>query len=106
MNQKIKDLVAVLVIQLVLSLPFYTLDAYGLKISNVKVAKVTQNSATIEWQTDDNATAKVNFGKTKELGLAESDTSFAERHNITISRNLDSGTDYFFSAESKNKSGN
>src|SRR3989338_8053954 len=106
MNQKIKDLVAVLVIQLVLSLPFYTLDAYGLKISNVKVSKVTQNSATIEWQTDDNATAKVNFGKAKDLGSSETDANFAEKHNVTISANLDSGTEYFFSAESKDKAGN
>ena len=48
MNSRIRDFLAVLIIQLVLTIPFYTANVYGLTISNARATKVTSNSATIE----------------------------------------------------------
>ena len=62
MNQKIKDFMIVFVVQLLFSMPFFTAQVYGLTISDVKVAKVTESSATVEWKTDVPATGVVHYG--------------------------------------------
>ncbi len=105
MNQKINDVITIFLIQLVISLPFYATNVYGLAISNVKVTKVTQNSATIEWDTDNNSSGKVSYGKTIPLGLSQKHDNFVENHNLTIF-NADKNTTYFFNVESSDKTGN
>lgn len=106
MKSKIKDLITAIIIQLVLTLPFYTANVYGLAISNVKVAKVTSNSATIEWNTDNISDGKVRYGQTAALGFTQRHDNFVSNHTINIFNGIDSNTEYFFAVESKDLAGN
>ncbi len=106
MSQKIKDLIAIFLIQLVLTLPFYTASVYGLTISNARVTKVTSNTATIDWLTDDASNGKVKYGKTTSLGFSERHENFVDNHSLNIVNAIDSGTTYFFSVESSDLAGN
>ena len=106
MSQKIRDLITIFLIQLVLTLPFYTAGAYGLTISNVKVTRVTSNSAAIEWLTDDFSNGKVRYGKTASLGLSQKHDNFIDNHSLNLVNGIDSDTTYFFSVESSDLAGN
>src|SRR3989344_1679432 len=101
MTYKIKDFIAIFLIQLVLTLPFFTADAFALTISDVKVTKITATSATVEWNTDLPATGKVKYGKTMELGLAETNSTLAKDHAINLKNQIKNDSTYFFSLESQ-----
>ena len=105
MNDKTRDFIAVFIIQLVLTLPFYTASAYGLAISNAKVAKVSSTSATIEWSTDNASNGRVRYGKTASLGFTQRHDNFIDNHSITIFNGIDSDTSYFFVVESTDLAG-
>ncbi|MBI2542356.1 fibronectin type III domain-containing protein [Candidatus Woesearchaeota archaeon] len=106
MKQKIYDFTAILIIQLILTLPFYTASVYGLTISNVKVAKVSANSATIEWATDIISSGKVKYGKTTALGFTERHDNFIGNHSSTLFNGIDSDSTYLFAIESTDLAGN
>src|SRR3989344_1816535 len=106
MNSRIKDFIAVLIIQLIITLPFYTSSVYGLTISNVRVAKATSSSATIEWSTDNISNGRVKYGKTQNLGFTQRHDNFIGNHTITLFNGIDSDTNYFFSVESTDLEGN
>ncbi len=99
------DWITVLIIQLVLTLPFYTASVYGLTISNVAAAKTTSNSAIIEWNTDTASNSRVKYGKTSSLGFMQRQDDFVQKHAVVISGGIDSDTNYLFSVESTDLSG-
>lgn len=105
MSSKLRDLTALLIIQLVLTLPFYTANAYGLAISDVKVANTASNSATIEWSTDNISNGKVRYGKTTALGFTQRHDNFIGNHTLSVFNGIDSDTLYFFSVESADLAG-
>ena len=104
-NSKIKDIISIFLLQLVLTLPFYTADAYGLAISGVKVSKATANSATIDWNTDSPSNGKVKYGKTASLGFSQRHDDLLTNHSVTVVNGVDSDSPYFFSVESADVSG-
>ncbi|MBS3097059.1 fibronectin type III domain-containing protein [Candidatus Woesearchaeota archaeon] len=104
--KRMNDLMAIFLIQLVLTLPFYTASAYGLAISDVRVAKVTSNSASIEWLTDNFSNGKVRYGKTASLGFSQRHDNFVDNHSLNIVNGIDSDTAYFFAVESSDLMGN
>lgn len=105
MNPKIKELITVIILQLVITLPFYTASVYGLTISNVKVAKVTSGSATIEWDTDNMSDGRVKYGRTASLGFTQRHDNFVDRHSITVYNGIESDAEYFFAVESTDLGG-
>ena len=106
MKQKMRDLIAILIIQLIFTLPFYTVNVYGLAISNVKVSKVSSSSATIEWETDNLSNGRVRYGKTAGLGFTQRHDNFIGNHSVAIFNGIDGDTNYFFAVESTDLSGN
>ena len=92
MNPKIKDLIAIFILQLVLTLPFFTANAYGLAISNVRVTKAAANSAAVEWNTDVASSGKVSYGNTTSLGFIQRHDSFVANHSLFLSNGILSDT--------------
>ncbi len=106
LNNKIKEFTTIFLIQLVLTLPFYTASAYGLTISNVRVVSVNSNSATIEWGTDNISNGRVKYGKTTALGFTQRHDNFIGDHSLTLFNGIETDTTYFFSVESTDLAGN
>ncbi len=104
--QKIKDFITILIIQLVLTIPFYTANVYGLTISNVQVTKVTASSATIEWDTDNISNGKVRYGNTTVLGFTQRHDNFVQNHTLIVFNGIESETNYFFVVESTDLASN
>ncbi|GEM_PF-1993254 len=98
MNRRIKDFITLLMLQLVLSLPFYVAGVNALTVSNVRITAAADNSATVGWDTDAKSSSAVNYGiigneNTKNpVGL---DTS----HSVIID-GLTKGQDYSYSVKS------
>ncbi|MBI2659527.1 fibronectin type III domain-containing protein, partial [Candidatus Woesearchaeota archaeon] len=106
MKPRINDLITVFLLQLVLTLPFYTANVYGLTISNVRVTKVSSNSATVEWATDEISNGRVRYGQTTALGFTQRHDNFIGNHTITVFNGINSDTPYFFAVESTDLNGN
>src|SRR3989338_4760763 len=106
MKSKINEIITIFLIQLVLTLPFYTANVYGLTIANVRVAKVSSNSATIEWSTDEISDGRVRYGQTTALGFTQRHDNFIGNHTITVFNGINSDTPYFFAVESTGLNGN
>ena len=106
MNSNIKDIIALFLLQLALTIPLLSASAHGLTISDVKVTKTAKDSANVEWKTDAPAGSKVNYGKTKSLDLAEKQDALVQAHSVTLTNGIIPSTSYFFSVESKDSSGN
>ncbi|MBI2559084.1 hypothetical protein HYW20_07220 [Candidatus Woesearchaeota archaeon] len=106
MKETIKNFIAAFLLQLVITLPFYTASVYGLGISNIKVAAVTSNSATIEWDTENISNGKVKYGKTASLGYTQRHDNYVQNHTLTLYNGIDSDSTYFFAVESTDLTGN
>ena len=100
MRSRINELITIFLIQLVLTLPFYTANVYGLAISNVRVAKISSNSATIEWSTDNISNGRVRYGQTTALGFTQRHDNFIGNHTVALFNGIDSNTQYFFAVGS------
>jgi len=75
------------------------------EIRNVSVA-CTNNSATIEWDTDEISDSLVRYGtESGNYSYEAYDSAFVTHHNITI-RGLESGRTYYFEVVSADMSGN
>lgn len=74
-------------------------------ISNVTVLSVASTTATIDWTTDVNTDAAVNFGTDPDVGIVRDPGATSTSHSVTIP-NLDPGTTYYFRAVSSDNSGN
>ncbi|MCK4736286.1 MAG: fibronectin type III domain-containing protein [Methanophagales archaeon] len=75
-------------------------------ITNVTVTNITNNSATITWNTDEIANSVVNYGDESVIYTEiESDSLFVMNHTITLTQ-LSPETNYYFVVNSTDRSGN
>jgi len=75
-------------------------------ITNVTVTKITNNSATIKWDTDEIADSLVKYGKVSGVYTkSEENSLFVKKHTIELTGLL-SGTCYYFVVNSTDQSGN
>lgn len=98
MIDKIRRLVAIILIELVVLLPIAIVDA--LTISNTRVEDITQISAKVKWETSEPSEGSVNFGSTKNLGQKEASPNFVKDHSILLG-DLSEDTTYYFEVVSK-----
>ncbi len=74
-------------------------------ISNVQLENVSENSATITWDTNENADSSVNFGLQPDLGIMRIPVADRKKHSITL-QNLEQGRVYYFRVISADTDGN
>ena len=53
-------------------------------ISNVLVQGITENSATVLWETDELADGKVEYGTSSSYGASSAAAGFARQHSVTL----------------------
>ncbi len=75
-----------------------------LEISNTETASVATSTARIMWQTNKNADAQVEYGKTNTYGTLSSLGVIGFSHSISLS-SLSPNTKYYYRAISKTSSG-
>ncbi len=75
-------------------------DASAPIISNIGTTSITARSAIIFWNTDEASSSEVEYGTSKSLGLAQSNSSFVTSHYITL-ENLQPKTLYYYRIKSK-----
>jgi hypothetical protein len=76
------------------------------QISNVSANNVTATTATINWQTDENADSQVEYGYDTNYGnFSADDGNLVTAHAVTLS-NLAANTTYHFRVHSKDATGN
>ncbi|MBI4090856.1 MAG: fibronectin type III domain-containing protein [Candidatus Komeilibacteria bacterium] len=80
-------------------------DHIGPTITNVSVIYGTGTSATIQWETDENASSVVRYGTTTKYTRTVSGAGNTKIHDVTI-RGLTIANAYHFQVESKDKDGN
>ncbi|MEJ5166725.1 MAG: proprotein convertase P-domain-containing protein, partial [Thermoanaerobaculia bacterium] len=77
-----------------------SVDCQGPIISNVQAINVTGNSATITWDTDENANSRVDYGTSIPPGLNQQNlTSFVTAHSLLLT-GLNECTQYYYSVTS------
>lgn len=82
-------------------------DKIAPKISNVKVADIKSNSATITWITSEPATSEVDYGLDSNYGLAASNSDYVTQHKVVLdSAILKPGTTFNYRISSSDPSGN
>jgi parallel beta-helix repeat protein len=74
-------------------------------ISNVTAYNITNQSAIINWTTDELSNSTVNYNVTLALGIFASNSSFVIDHSINL-YNLSNNTKYFYNVSSCDQSGN
>jgi PGF-pre-PGF domain-containing protein len=75
-------------------------------ISNVFSTGITNNSATITWDTDESSDSLVKYGTTSEVYTSEEyNTAEVTSHNISLT-GLDAGTNHYYLVSSTDSSGN
>ncbi|PJA47398.1 hypothetical protein CO172_01650, partial [Candidatus Uhrbacteria bacterium CG_4_9_14_3_um_filter_36_7] len=82
-------------------------DSLAPNICCVVVSEVTENTATISWQTDESANSYVDYGKTTDyelVGLSQTEI-FQMTHTLSLT-NLEPGTTYHIRVRSQDDSGN
>lgn len=94
---------------LVLTVPYILLaqssDTSSPEITNVEIKEVTENSVTINWQTDEEADSLVNYGLQPDLGIVRIPVPDRTVHSITL-ENLEAGRVYYFRVISADANGN
>ncbi len=80
-------------------------DNISPKMTNVRVADLTNTTATIQWSTDELATSEVDYGLTEAYGSSKRDGKLVRIHEVTLS-GLKDGTYYHFRAGSRDDQGN
>ena len=98
-KSRLMDFSLVLMLQIILTLPFYSATAYGLSITDIKITQVTASSATIKWNTDAASSGKVKYGSTSALGYTQRHDNFMQTHTLTLTNGLNSETKYYFIVE-------
>ncbi|NPE29092.1 fibronectin type III domain-containing protein [Methanococcoides sp. SA1] len=77
----------------------YGIDAIDMEITNVGVTSLSDDSATIAWDTNENANSTVYYGMDANLVLSVSKTPFIIDHSIILD-NLEQNTPYYYKVES------
>jgi len=81
-------------------------DTTSPTITNVTVTNITDNSATIKWDTDEIADGLVKYGRASGVYTqSKSDPLFVTNHAITL-EGLSSSTTYYFGVNGTDRSGN
>ena len=80
-------------------------DTTGPVIENIASSDITQDSATITWDTDEVCDSVVNYGTTTALGSTESDVLKVISHSISLT-GLSADTTYYYEVKSTDCSGN
>jgi uncharacterized protein YxeA/uncharacterized protein YaiE (UPF0345 family) len=81
-------------------------DTTSPQITNVVVTGITNNSATLKWDTDEIADSLVKYGKTSgSYTESEGDSLFVNNHAIELTGLLP-GTSYYFVVNSTDQTGN
>lgn len=75
------------------------------EIKNVKIADVTESGATIEWETDVNTDATINYGLTPDLGVIRYPYFDRKEHSLTL-EDLEPSRTYYFRLFSTDEKGN
>lgn len=75
-------------------------------IADVQVSDITETSAQVRWNTNEQATSIVRFGESEAYSRLAGDTTvFTTSHKVDLKR-LDPGTDYHFQVVSYDREGN
>lgn len=74
-------------------------------ISNIIIDQITSESATISWDTDEESTSFVEYGKTTEYGATYGTWEEVQEHSVNLI-NLDSSSRYYFRVVSSDGWGN
>ena len=75
------------------------------QISDVKVTSVTDTTGTVDWTTDVNTDATINYGLDPSVGIVR-DSNFDKRSHTLVIPNLDPSTQYYFRVLSTDADGN
>ena len=73
-------------------------------ISGIKATAFSPDTAFIEWTTDDETTAVIDYGKTSALGSQFTETSSDKTHSITLT-GLPNPADIYYKITAANKTG-
>ncbi len=74
-------------------------------ISNLKVPYVTGSTAVIQWETNEEASSVVEYGKTASYGKSKTGTDKTKNHEVILT-GLAKSTTYYFKLKSADKKGN
>ncbi len=80
-------------------------DCSTLPANTVRVTDITDDSATIRWNTAEATTGVVQWGATTALGSTASDSSFGTAHSVKLTGLAECGR-YYFRVQSSDKAGN
>jgi len=84
---------------------FTTLDTTAPVLSNIQAVDITGTSARITWDTDEDATSRVDYGLSEPFSSHVSDATLVNAHSLTIS-GLTPDTTYQYRVTSADASGN
>jgi len=73
--------------------------------SGPTVEKVTANSATIFWVTNEPTNARIDYGRSQTLELNQSSSAYVAEHRLTLT-NLTPAQNYYFRVKSSDRAGN
>lgn len=74
-------------------------------LSNLLITDITDTSATISWETNEETVSTINYGVTDSYGLKAHDDAWSKTHSISIT-DLNPDTEYYFQVESADHSSN
>ena len=80
-------------------------SVFAAEISDVQVTDVSDSSAVVQWKTDIDTDATINFGLDTRFGIVR-DPSFTTKDHLLTIDNLDPSTTYHFRVISADASGN
>ncbi|MBN2111657.1 fibronectin type III domain-containing protein [Candidatus Woesearchaeota archaeon] len=95
MNIKYLQLAALFCIELILFMPMSFISALQIVHQPNPATVLNETSAVIRWQTDENATAVVDYGTTQQLGLKQMRIEYDKLHEVTL-YNLTPNARYYF----------
>jgi len=96
LNASVEDLAGNIVMT---DTKMYGIDAIDMELTNVAVGSMSDESATITWETNENANSTVYYGLDANLTRNASKETFIVDHSITID-NLGQNTLYYYKVES------
>lgn len=87
------------------TLTFGTIDETAPVISSIAITNITQSSATVTWNTNENATSILDYGTTTDYGSNKLSATLVTSHSFDLS-SLQSGVTYHVRVKSQDASSN